>query len=364
MLEIRHLRKEYGSSTPLKDINCSIAPGEVVSIIGPSGTGKSTLLRCINRLEQPTSGEILYNGQNILGPDVNLYDIRRHIGMVFQSFNVFPHLTVLQNVMQPQIDLGGRTKQEAYDRACELLKQVGLWKKAASFPGTLSGGQKQRIAIARTLAMDNDILLLDEPTSALDPAMVGEVESVIQGLTKTGITMLIVTHEMRFARAVSSRILYLDDGIVTESGTPEQIFEHPQNEKTRRFIFRIHELPIELHAEDFDLYSCMTDITRFAESNYLSRKVINSIISVFEEIVGIHLMPAMGPDDKADVVLDCSEMTDVVTMTISCTMDFDMERDVDEVSMAIIRHHIDNFRCTAAEAAGGRNQTVITIRKD
>ena len=359
MLEIKHLKKKYEAATPLKDINCTFAPGEVVTIIGPSGTGKSTLLRCINGLEQPTAGEILYNGKNIYGPETEICEVRKHIGMVFQNFNLFPHLTILQNVMIPQMDLWGRSKQEAYDRACELLKKVGLINKLGAYPDSLSGGQKQRAAIARTLAMDNDVLLLDEPTSALDPAMVGEVESVIHSLTKTGITMLIVTHEMRFAKAVSSRILYLDDGVVTEDGTPEQIFEHPQNEKTRRFIFRIHELPLVLHAGDCDFYSCMTEITRFCEQNYLSRTVINNIVSVFEELVGIHLIPKMGEKDSIRFLLNCSEMMDTITMTISYSMDFEPEKDVDDISMAIIKHRISSF--AYASAGEGREMNTITI---
>lgn len=363
MLEIKHLKKSFSGSTPIRDINCVIQPGEVISIIGPSGTGKSTLLRCINRLETPTSGEILYNGQNILSPETDISEIRKHIGMVFQSFNLFPHLTVLQNIMLPQMQLLGRSKQQAYERAVELLKQVGLFDRADRYPDVLSGGQKQRIAIARTLAMDNDIILLDEPTSALDPAMVGEVEGVIRNLTKTGITMLIVTHEMRFARTVSSRIFFLSDGIIEEEGPPEQIFEHPKREKTRQFIFRIHELPIEIRSGNFDFYSCMTEIARFAEKNYLSRRVIDSICAVFEELVVIPMLPGMTEDDRIDIRLNCSENLDQVTMTVGSTLDFEPERDIDPVSMTIIRHHVSSLDILPVKN-GERSRISAAFRKE
>lgn len=306
----------------------------------------------------------MYNGQNLLDSHTDISEIRKHIGMVFQNFNLFPHLTILQNVMVPQIDLLGRTKQEAYDKAADLLKQVGLFDKAEVYPDTLSGGQKQRAAIARTLAMDNDILLLDEPTSALDPAMVGEVESVIHNLTKTGITMLIVTHEMRFAKAVSSRIFFMDEGIIFEDGTPEQIFEHPEKEKTRQFIFRIHEFSVEIQSGNFDFYSCLTDITRFAERNYLSRTVIDNISSIFEEVIPIHMLPKMCPTDSIRLNLNCSEMLEKITLTISYTMDFEPERDIDTVSMSIIRHRSASFVYTSADESTDLNKIVVTITKD
>ena len=364
MLEIRHLKKAYEKSTPLKDISFTVMPGEVISIIGPSGTGKSTLLRCINGLETPTSGEIIYNGQDILAPATDRSEIRKHIGMVFQSFNLFPHLTVLQNVMVPQIDLLGRSKQEAYEKAYSLLKQVGLAEQARQYPDTLSGGQKQRVAIARTLAMDNDIILLDEPTSALDPAMVGEVESVIQSLTKTGITMLIVTHEMRFAKAVSSRILFINNGVIAEDGTPQQIFEHPVNECTRRFIFRIHEFSVDIKTDTFDFYSCLTDINRFAERNYLSPAMTEKVKAVFEELIAINLMQNMKEGDQIHVDLTCSEMTEELVMKVSYTQSIDPDKDIDPISMSIIRHRSDEFSFAPADGENALNTITVTFRKD
>ena len=224
MLELRHLRKEYEDVTPLQDVNVTINDGDVISVIGPSGTGKSTLLRCINMLETPTSGEIIMDGQVINDGKCDINEVRKKMGMVFQSFNLFGHLTVIENIMNPQITLLGRSRQDAYDKAMELLSKVGLSSKVYSYPDELSGGQQQRIAIARTLAMDPDIILFDEPTSALDPSMIGEVQSVIRMLAKTGRTMMIVTHEMDFARKISNRIFFMDEGTFSFETAPFSFF--------------------------------------------------------------------------------------------------------------------------------------------
>lgn len=235
MIEIKHLRKSYRSgSEVLKDINATIQDGEVISIIGGSGCGKSTFLRCINRLTRPSDGEVYIDGVRVRGRNAHL--INRRMGMVFQSFNLYPHMTVIENIMKGPVEILGRSRQEAYDRGMELLKSVNMAERALRFPDELSGGQKQRAAIARTLAMDPDIILFDEPTSALDPSMVVEVLNVIRALAKKGLTMLIVTHEMQFAREVSDRIFFLSDGIIYEEGTPEEIFDHPQKEKTQAFV--------------------------------------------------------------------------------------------------------------------------------
>ena len=214
IITIKHLRKEYPNVTPLKDVNTEIRRGEVISIIGPSGTGKSTLLRCINLLEKPTGGEIFIDGVQINAPNTDVPLLRRRMGMVFQSFNLFNNMNVIENIMAAPVDLLKMPKQDAYNKGIELLRTVGLADKAQSFPNELSGGQKQRVAIARTLAMNPEIVLFDEPTSALDPTMVGEVLNVIRSLAKQGLTMMIVTHEMRFARQVSTRIFYMDQGII------------------------------------------------------------------------------------------------------------------------------------------------------
>lgn len=239
LIRIEHLRKEFPDVTPLKDVNLEVNPGEVISIIGPSGTGKTTLLRCINRLEEPTSGKIIIDDEDVTAPKYDLTRIRRKVGMVFQSFNLFSNLNVAENIMTGPVRLLNKTRQEAYDEAMELLERVGLSEKALNYPDELSNGQKQRIAIMRALAMNPEVMLFDEPTSALDPTMVGEVLQVIKGLAGDGMTMLIVTHEMQFANDVSDRILYMDEGVIYEEGTPEQIFGSPKKDKTKSFISRL-----------------------------------------------------------------------------------------------------------------------------
>ena len=239
MISVRHLQKSFNGVAVLKDVNAEVEQGEVISIIGPSGTGKSTFLRCLNRLETPDGGTIVVDGVDVTAPKADLAAVRRKMGMVFQSFNLFGNLTILGNVMAAQCDILGTSKADARKKAMELLERVGLANKANALPDELSGGQKQRVAIARGLAMDPEILLFDEPTSALDPTMVGEVLSVIKDLAKTGMTMLIVTHEMGFARDVSTRVFYMDEGVIYEDGTPADIFSTPKKPKTIDFVGRV-----------------------------------------------------------------------------------------------------------------------------
>jgi putative lysine transport system ATP-binding protein len=240
-IDINHLQKSYGSNNVLKDVNVSIKKGEIVTIIGPSGSGKSTLLRCINLLEKPTGGEILYKGDNILTPGYNLPEFRTHVGMVFQQFNLFDNHDILSNCMVGQIKVLGRSKEEAEKIAIENLEKVGMKQFAHAKPSQLSGGQKQRVAIARTVSMNPEVMLFDEPTSALDPEMVGEVLKIMRELTETGLTMIIVTHEMKFAEEVSDRVIFMDQGIVAEEGSPDDIFNHPKKDRTKEFLQRIIE---------------------------------------------------------------------------------------------------------------------------
>ncbi|MFK4566035.1 amino acid ABC transporter ATP-binding protein [Enterococcus sp. UD-01] len=236
---VEHLVKKYGEHTVLNDINVSIREGDVVCIIGPSGSGKSTFLRCLNQLEEATSGDIIIDGANLTDKSTNINKIRQHIGMVFQHFNLFPHLSIMENIVLAPTDLGRLSKEEAKEKALKLLDSVGLADKKDSYPESLSGGQKQRVAIARALAMNPDIMLFDEPTSALDPEMVGDVLNVMKKLAKQGMTMVIVTHEMGFAKEVANRVMFIDDGNFLEDGTPEQIFGNPQNERTKDFLDKV-----------------------------------------------------------------------------------------------------------------------------
>lgn len=236
MIEVKNLKISFGNLHVLKDVSLKIEKGEKIVIIGPSGSGKSTFLRCLNRLETPDGGQILFQGNDLTDPKTNLDLCRQKMGMVFQHFNLFPHLTVLQNITLAPVTLKLKTEEEAKAEAMQLLERIGLPDKANVYPSTLSGGQKQRIAIVRSLAMHPDVMLFDEPTSALDPEMVGEVLEVMKDLAKEGMTMAVVTHEMGFAKEVADRVLFMNNGYIEEEGTPEEIFQHPKSERLQQFF--------------------------------------------------------------------------------------------------------------------------------
>lgn len=238
-ISVKNLKKNFGSLEVLKDINMEVTEGEVVVLIGPSGSGKSTLLRCLNQLEKATSGQIVIDGYDVTDKHTDINKVRENIGMVFQHFNLFNHLNVLKNMTLAPVHLKTLSKEEAKNKAMQLLERVGLADRAEAYPSQLSGGQKQRVAIARALEMNPDIMLFDEPTSALDPEMVGEVLDVMKDLARSGMTMVIVTHEMGFAKEVASRVLFIDQGVVMESGTPEEVFGNPQNERTKNFLSKV-----------------------------------------------------------------------------------------------------------------------------
>ena len=239
LIKTENLQKSFGKLKVLTGIDIEIKKGEVVVVIGPSGSGKSTFLRCLNRLEEPTGGKILFENEDITAPKCNINKHRQKMGMVFQQFNLFPHLTVLRNLTIAPMKLHGVSKAEAEKTAMELLERVGLADKAKAYPNQLSGGQKQRVAIVRALAMNPDVMLFDEPTSALDPEMVGEVLEVMKELAKEGMTMVVVTHEMGFAREVADRVVFMADGVIAEEGTPEEIFTNPQNPRTQQFLQKV-----------------------------------------------------------------------------------------------------------------------------
>ncbi|WP_055666237.1 amino acid ABC transporter ATP-binding protein [Desnuesiella massiliensis] len=239
MISIKNLHKSFGKVHVLKGVNEEIKKGEVVVVIGPSGSGKSTFLRCLNLLEAPNEGNIVFEGNDLTDKKVDINKLREKMGMVFQQFNLFPHKTVLDNITLAPIKVKNKSKEEAEAIAFKLLKKIGLEEKAKSYPAQLSGGQKQRIAIARALAMEPDVMLFDEPTSALDPEMVGEVLNVMKELAAEGMTMVVVTHEMGFAREVGDRVLFMDDGNIVEQGTPEEIFSNPQNPRTKDFLSKV-----------------------------------------------------------------------------------------------------------------------------
>lgn len=300
LIEVKHLRKEYDNVVPLKDVNATVDEGEVISIIGPSGTGKSTFIRCLNRLETPTSGQIIVDGVDMCAPDVDLPKMRQKMGMVFQNYALFNHKLVVENLMMAPMDLLGMSKQDAYDQALDLLQMVGLREKALSWPHELSGGQRQRVAIARGLAMNPKILLFDEPTSALDPQMVSEVLSVITSLAERGLTMLVVTHEMRFARDASSRVFYMDQGELWESGTPKQIFENPQRQETRDFVFRVRNWNWEIRSVNYDNPAMLSALQAFCARQFLGRHITLVCQLVLEEITSSLLVPLAKKHGLAD----------------------------------------------------------------
>ena len=315
MIELRHLRKEYEGVTPLEDVSITINNGDVIAVIGPSGTGKSTLLRCINMLEEPTSGEVIVDGQVINDGKCDLNEVRKKMGMVFQSFNLFGHLTVIENIMNPQIALLGRSRQEAYDKAMDLLNKVGLWAKALSYPDELSGGQQQRIAIARTLAMDPEIILFDEPTSALDPSMIGEVQSIIRMIAKTGTTMMIVTHEMDFARKIANRVLFMSEGIIYEEGTPKEIFEHPKKDLTKKFIQRLSTITYRIESRDFDFEAVNDELQQYAEKLLIENERTSKLLLCMEELIMNNLFE-FEEDPNIFASIDYSEKSDVLSLEL------------------------------------------------
>lgn len=343
MIELVHLEKKYENATPLRDVNAVINKGDVISVIGPSGTGKSTLLRCINMLERPTGGKILLDGTDITARGYDVALARRRMGMVFQSFNLFGHLTVIENLMMAPMDNLGMSKQEAYDTGVRLLRRVGLAGRELQYPDQLSGGQKQRVAIARTLAMDPELILLDEPTSALDPAMVGEVQYVIRDLAGSGKTLMIVTHEMNFARAISNRVFYMDEGGIYEDGTPEQIFDDPQKEKTRRFIRRLKVFEIFIEDIGFDFIGAVGELERYCIQNDIPARIRYHIRLAVEELVYQLLLPH-GDVFPIHAIVEYSNEEETATVTVSYGGDsFDPADGENTLSYNLLRQTIGDI---------------------
>ena len=347
LIKIDHLRKEFPKSTPLSDVCATIEKGDVISVIGPSGAGKSTLLRCLNQLEEPTSGTVTVDGEVITDPRCDISRVRQMMGMVFQAFHLFQNKTVLENVISAPVDLLHVPREEALREGLELLGRVNLADRADRFPDELSGGQQQRVAIVRALMMKPKILFFDEPTSALDPAMTAEVLAVIKSLADEGMTMMIVTHEMKFAREVSNRVFYMDEGSIYEEGSPEQIFEHPQKEKTRQFIKRLKTLTLDIERAEVDYAAMMQSIERFGKETMVSTEELHRIVLVFEELVMQSILVrarTSGQGFPIRVTVEHSGTDDRSEMKISYGGDsFDPLTQGDQISADIIRHMTESI---------------------
>lgn len=342
MIEIKHLKKEFESFVPLLDVNTVIEDGEIVSIIGPSGAGKSTFLRCLNMLEEPTGGSILIDGEDITKPWIDINEIRKKVGMVFQSFNLYEGMTVLENVMHAPMVLHKLSKQEAYDLARKELSLVGLSDLMFDYPSALSGGQKQRVAIARTLAMNPKVILFDEPTSSLDPIMVREVLNVISDLKQTGITMVIVTHEMSFAKNVSTKVIFMDQGSIYEEGTPEQIFDNPKREKTKAFIKLMSTFRYAIKYKELNMESIYEMLVLFGNKCQFTPKEVYTLYSIIDELCASQIYPLLKEGGSINMEAFHSDDSKKLTLDIMHTIeDFDINRDIDELSMAILKKNAD-----------------------
>lgn len=362
MIRVEKLTKKFNDISILKDITTEIKKGEVISIIGPSGTGKSTFLRCLNLLETPTSGTIFIDEVDILKKKTDVPKMRQKMGMVFQSFNLFAHLTVLENLTIGPVKLLGKSKDAAEKKAVELLKLVGLVEKADSFADELSGGQKQRVAIARCLSMEPEIILFDEPTSALDPTMVSEVLAVIRRLAKEGMTMAIVTHEMEFARNVSNRVLYMDEGIIYEDGAPQLIFDHPQKEKTKAFINRVRSFVYPIDSPNYDLYAMNAEIETFCEKHILPKKMRNNTLLVLEELLALYI-PKL-KQVAITLTLSYSEKKETLELSLEASGDkmnlLDDPAMADDMGMTIVRNLTENLEYQWKD---GKNTLTMALRK-
>ena len=353
LIKIEHLRKEYPNVTPLKDVSVEINKGDVISVIGPSGTGKSTLLRCLNRLEEPTSGSVTLDGEVITSPTCDIPRVRRRMGMVFQSFNLFNNLTVIENITVAPIKLLKVPREQAYKEGMELLEGVGLAEKENVYPDSLSGGQKQRVAIVRAIAMHPEIILFDEPTSALDPTMIEDVLSLLRSLAKQGMTMTIVHHELRLASHVSNRVFYMDEGGIYEEGTPEEIFDHPEKENTRIFIRRLKTLELEVLSPTLDYAEVIDKIRKFCRDTMQEASVSRNMMLCFEEIAVQNIIRKSGKDASIYPVRIEAEYSEADgTNTMNFTWggeEYDPIAGGDDLSSTIVRGLVKDIRYSRDE---------------
>ena len=351
MISIRQLKKSFGNNVVLENINVEINKGDVIGVIGPSGCGKSTLIRCINLLEAPDSGEIRIDGVNIAEKNAPIDSIRQKMGMVYQNFNLFSHKTVLENVIMAPIHLLRIPKKQAIEEAFSVLKMVGMSHRADFMPDQLSGGQKQRAAIARCLAMKPEIILFDEPTSALDPTMIDEVLAVIRKLVKTGITSVIVTHEMGFARNIANRIFFMEERGIYEEGTPDEIFDHPKREKTKIFIQKLKIFEYKLQIRQLDIYELAGKLSEYGQKYDIAKRQMNGLNLILEEIL-VFLSQNADHKDMTSVIVSYQEANQQIQLEIrygSPSMDVLEHPDFDEISRHLIQGLATEISCLPGE---------------
>ena len=351
MISIRQLKKSFGNNVVLENVNVEINKGDVIGVIGPSGCGKSTLIRCINLLEAPDSGEIRIDGVNIAEKNAPIDSIRQKMGMVYQNFNLFSHKTVLENVIMAPIHLLRIPKKQAIEEAFSVLKMVGMSHRADFMPDQLSGGQKQRAAIARCLAMKPEIILFDEPTSALDPTMIDEVLAVIRKLVKTGITSVIVTHEMGFARNIANRIFFMEERGIYEEGTPDEIFDHPKREKTKIFIQKLKIFEYKLQIRQLDIYELAGKLSEYGQKYDIAKRLMNGLNLILEEIL-VFLSQNADHKDMTSVIVSYQEANQQIQLEIrygSPSMNVLEHPDFDEISHQLIQGLATEISCLPGE---------------
>ncbi|HNT96287.1 MAG TPA: amino acid ABC transporter ATP-binding protein [Thermotogota bacterium] len=351
MISIRQLKKSFGNNVVLENVNVEINKGDVIGVIGPSGCGKSTLIRCINLLEAPDSGEIRIDGVNIAEKNAPIDSIRQKMGMVYQNFNLFSHKTVLENVIMAPIHLLRIPKKQAIEEAFSVLKMVGMSHRADFMPDQLSGGQKQRAAIARCLAMKPEIILFDEPTSALDPTMIDEVLAVIRKLVKTGITSVIVTHEMGFARNIANRIFFMEERGIYEEGTPDEIFDHPKREKTKIFIQKLKIFEYKLQIRQLDIYELAGKLSEYGQKYDIAKRQMNGLNLILEEIL-VFLSQNADHKDMTSVIVSYQEANQQIQLEIrygSPSMNVLEHPDFDEISRQLIHGLATDISCLPGE---------------
>lgn len=359
IITISHLSKKFDNTHPLQDINAVIHRGDVISLIGPSGTGKSTLLRCLNGLETPTGGIITAFGEPVPEKGKKLCSYRAKVGMVFQSFNLFSHLTIIENIMLAPVELLGLSRQDAYEEGMRLLRMIGLAEKALNYPDELSGGQKQRIAIVRTLAMNPEVILFDEPTSALDPTMINEVLQVISNLAQKGLTMLIVTHEMRFAESVSNRVFYMDQGVIFEEGTPEQIFHSPKNLRTKAFVNHVKLCSYQITNRDFDFVDLIAKVESFGHAQLMPRIMLNHLMLCVEELITQAMMNGTEENYPIDIAAEYDADNESCSLNISFNgKENNLLDRLDDISSQLLKGITYNLEYEYIES---ENRNIITI---